>query len=278
MLKHCVMKRFLILLSALAFLAPVRVSAQDSGNAFSVAAGISAGVMDGAGASLAFGVTDNLNIRAGFSFIPSSLIPEIAVDLPKWGSNPASSTAFSGSFSPTGSLLIDYHPFGGIFHITAGAFIGSSDFAKAYNTKALPESYRNAGISYYVDGDKDDVTKFYRIQADEKGIVHGALKAASVRPFVGIGLGSAIPQRRVSAAFDLGMEYTGGLKTCTDARNIKGDLETITMTSDEIMDTIYGMRGSTAEMSYDKYVQYVDKLASLPVLPVLRLSLFVKLF
>ncbi len=272
------MKRLLILLSAFALLIPVSVSAQDSDGSFSMAAGVSSGVVDGFGASLAFGVTDRLNVRTGFSVIPSFLIPEIAVDLPKWNSNPATSTEFTGSFSPTGNLLVDYHPGGGAFRVTAGVFIGSSDFAKAYNTKALPDSYHNAGITYYLDGNTEDVTKFYRIQSDENGIMRGSLKTLPVRPFIGIGFGSAIPSGRVGAAVDLGLEYIGGLKACTDARNIKGDLEKITMTSKELLETIYGIRGYRTEKSYDKYVDYVDKLAALPVLPVLRASVFVKLF
>lgn len=276
------MKRLLILLSALALLVPAHVFAQEAedmpSGGFHMAAGVSLGLMDGAGASLAFGVIDNLNVRAGFSMIPSFLIPEKSVDLPQFGPNPASSTVLTGSFSPTGSILVDYHPGGGSFRVTAGAFIGSSHFAQAYNTKALPDSYHKAGVNYYVDGDKNDVSKFYRIQSDEKGIMHGFLETAAVRPFIGIGFGSAVPKGRVGAAFDLGLEYTGGLKMCTDARNIKSDIETLYLTSAGVMETIYEMRGHDRVMSYDKYVKYVDKLSSLPVLPVLRISVFVKLF
>ena len=272
------MKRLLILLSALALLAPVRVSAQDPGDAFSMAVGVSAGVMDGAGVAVAAGVTDWLNVRAGYSMVPSFLIPEYGIDLPKWGSNPATSTAVSGSIASSGNLLVDFHPVGPIFHVTAGFFFGSGELVKAYNTKALPESYHNGGVSYYVDGDKSDAAKFYRIQTDEKGILNGSLKGLSFRPFIGMGLGSAVPSGRVGATLDLGVEYTGGLKLTTDARNIKGDIENISLSSAGIMQTIHDMRDSTSPTSYDKYVKYVDKVGSLPVLPVLRLSFFVKLF
>lgn len=269
------MKRLLILLSAIALLIPVRISAQED---FHMAAGATLGVMEGAGVSLAFGVIDNLNVRAGFSGVPSFLIPKIAMELPKWNSNPATSAVFSGSLSPTGNILVDYHPGGHSFRITAGVFIGSNDFAKAFNTESLPDSYRNAGITYYVDGDKEDLTKLYRILSDEKGILHGSLKAIPARPFIGIGFGSAIPKGRVGAAVDLGLEYTGGLKACADARNIKGEQEDLYLTTHDILETIYGMRGDRTARSYDKYFNYVDKLAALPVLPVLRCSVFVKLF
>ncbi len=273
------MKRFFFLAALLAILMPARVSAQ-ADLPFSMSAGVSVGVMDGAGVGLAFGVLDNLNVRVGYGVIPSFLIPEYAIDLPTWGNNPATSTALSGSIAGSGNLLVDYHPTGGSFRITAGMFLGAKDYINFFNTKALPDSYHQAGVSYYVDGDTTDMTKFYRIQSDENGIVSAAFKSASVRPFIGFGFGSAVPKNRVGMTFDLGVEYIGGMDLRTDARNRKGDLENIALTTDGVLQTIYEIRGHGAErpMSYDKYVSYVDKLRSLPVLPVARLSVFVKLF
>lgn len=266
------MKKFIVLISALAFLASVRMSAQ-----VNVAAGVSVGVMDGAGVSVAAGVLDNLNIRAGYSLIPSSLIKEYGIDLPKWGNNPATSTAVSGEIPSSGNVLVDYHPFGGSFRLTAGAFFGSSDLVRVFNTIALPESYHSAGVSYYIDGDTEDVSKFYRIMSDAGGIMHGFVRTGAVRPFVGIGFGSAVPKGMVGAALDLGVEYTGGLDLDTEAVNIKGEHETITMTSSGVRNTVREMQGSS-DSTYDKYIDYVDRLRSLPVLPMLRFSLFVKLF
>ena len=272
-----VMKRLLILVAAAVLLLPGRASAQ-SDMPFSMSAGISLGIMDGAGVDLAFGVIDNLNVRVGYGLIPSFLIKEYGIELPAWGNNPATSTAMSGNIPGNANLLVDYHPGGGSFKVTAGLFFGSSDFVKVYNTKSLPESYHAAGVSYYVDGDTEDMTKFYRIQSDDKGIVSAAFKSASVRPFVGVGFGSAIPKNRVGVTFDLGVEYTGGFDLRTDARNRKGDIENIPLTTKGVLQTIYEIRGHNREMSYDKYVSYVDKLRDLPVLPVARVSVFVKLF
>ena len=271
------MKRFFLYVAALAVLLPGRISAQTD-MPFSMSAGVSLGVMDGVGVDLGFGVIDNLNVRVGYGFIPSFLIKEYGIELPAWGNNPATSTAMSGKVPGNGSLLVDYHPGAGSFRITAGLFFGSGEFAKVYNTKALPESYHAAGISYYVDGDTSDLTKFYRIQSDESGIVSAYFKSGAVRPFVGVGLGSAIPRNRVGVAFDLGVEYIGSLDLRTDARNMKGDVENLALTTDGVLQTIYEIRGHSREMSYDKYISYVDKLRSLPVLPVARVSVFVKLF
>ena len=178
----------------------------------------------------------------------------------------------------SGSLLIDYHPGGKAFRVTAGLFFGSKNLVNLFNTKALPEAYRSAGISYYLDGDKSDISNFYRIQPDEKGFVSGLLRTGAVRPFVGIGFGSAIPRKRVGVTFDLGAEYIGGIEVRTDARNVMGDVESIPLSTAGVKQTIQDMAGSTSGKSYDRYADYVDKLRSLPVLPVARLSVFVKLF
>ena len=271
------MKRFFLYVAALAVLLPGRISAQTD-MPFSMAAGVSLGVMDGAGIDLGFGVIDNLNVRVGYGIIPSFLIPKIDVDLPTWGSNPATSTSFSGSVAGSGNLLVDYHPTGGSFRVTAGLFFGAKDYVKVYNTKALPESYHSAGVNYYVDGDRDDLTKYYRIVSDDKGILSAAFKSGAVRPFVGVGFGSAIPRKRVGVSFDLGVEYIGSMDLHTDARSIKGESESISLTTDGVLQAVYEIRGHSREMFYDKYINYVDKLRDLPVLPVARVSVFVKLF
>lgn len=273
------MKRLLILVSALALLLPVRVSAQESDSSFGMAAGVSLGVMDGAGVGLAFSATDWLMVRAGYSVVPSFVIPEYSADVPKFGNNPAFSTAVTGRFPGSGNLLVDFHPGGGSFRITAGAFFGSSEMVKVYNTTALPDSYHSVGVSYYVDGNTEDASKFYRIMSDAKGVLTGYLKSGAFRPFLGIGFGSAVPRHRIGAALDLGVEYTGGLDLSADATNIKGDPEIITLNSAGVRKTVHDMAGSSSSADkYDKYIDYIDKLHNLPVLPVLRFSLFVKLF
>ena len=271
------MKRLLIIVAAAALLLPGRLSAQ-ADMPFSMAAGVSLGVMDGAGVDLAFGVIDNLNVRVGYGLIPSFLIKEYGIELPAWGTNPATSTAMSGRLPGNANLLVDYHPGGGSFKVTAGLFVGSSDFVKVYNTKSLPESYHAAGVSYYIDGDTEDMTKFYRIQSDDKGVMSAALKAGAVKPFIGIGFGSAVPKGRVGASFDLGIEYTGGLSLTAPALNISSDVETIDLTTAGLKQTVKDIRTNKDDKSYDKYLEYVDKLRALPVLPVARISVFVKLF
>ena len=278
-----IMKRFLLLLALVAVLVPARAQAPaDSvevpASAFSMGAGLSVGLMDGVGVGLSFRVIDQLNVRVGYGLIPSFLIPEYGVSVPQLGSYPSVSTAVSGKMRSSGSLLVDYHPGGKSFRVTAGLFFGSKNLVNLFNTKALPEAYRSAGVSYYLDGDKSDISKFYRIQPDEKGFVSGILRTGAVRPFVGIGFGSAVPRKRVGVAFDLGVEYIGGIEVRTDARNVMGEVESIPLSTAGIKQTIRDMAGSSYDILYDRYAGYVDKLRSLPVLPVARLSVFVKLF
>ena len=271
------MKRFFLLVTALALLLPGRGSAQND-MPFSMAAGVSLGVMDGAGVDLAFGVIDNLNVRVGYGVIPSFLIPEYAIDLPTWGDNPATKTALSGSIAGSGNLLVDYHPGGKSFKVTAGLFFGSGDFIKVFNTVPLPDSYHQAGITYWLDGKTDDKANRYRIKSDNTGILSASFKSSSVRPFVGIGFGSAVPKNRVGVTFDLGIEYIGGLDLRANATNRNDEIENLSLTTAGVLQTVYDIRGHSNERTYDKYISYVDKLRSLPVLPVARLSVFVKLF
>lgn len=272
-----IMKRLLILVAALAILLPGRASAQSS-MPFEMSAGLSLGVMDGIGVELGFGVTEKLNVRAGYSIFPNMLIKDYSISLPKWGSNPATETAFTGRGSGSGNLLVDFHPTAGSFRVTAGLFFGSQDFIKVYNTIPLPESYHAAGVNYFVDADKSDLTKWYRIQSDDKGVMSAALKAGAVKPFIGIGFGSAVPKGRVGASFDLGLECSGGLSLTAPARNISGEVETINLTTVGLKQTVKDIRTNKDDTSYDKYLDYVDKLRALPVLPVARISVFVKLF
>ena len=267
-----IMKRLLILVAALAVLLPGRASAQSS-VPFEMSAGLSLGVMDGIGVELGFGVTEKLNVRAGYSVFPNMLIKEYSISLPKWGNNPATETAFTGRGAGSGNLLVDFHPSAGSFRVTAGLFFSSQDFIKVYNTIPLPESYRAGGVNYYVDADKSD-----RIQSDDKGVMSAALKAGAVKPFIGIGFGSAVPKGRVGASFDLGIEYTGGLSLTAPARNISSEVETIDLTTVGLKQTVKDIRTNKDDKSYDKYLEYVDKLRALPVLPVARISVFVKLF
>lgn len=278
-----IMKRLFILAAVIAALLPGRLSAQapePSGSSmpFSMSAGLSLGLMDGAGVNLGFGITDKLGARVGYGLIPSFLIKEYGIDLPAWGGNPAASTAVTAKLPGSGNLLVDFHPTGGSFRVTAGLFFSSSDFVKVYNTKALPDSYHQAGIAYWINETTTDNADRYRIKSDAKGIVSAAFKSGAVKPFIGVGFGSAVPKNRVGVAFDLGIEYTGGFDLQADAFNRKDELETLSLTAGGLKRTVKEIRTNKDDTSYDKYFDYVDKLRSLPVLPVARLSVFVKLF
>ena len=276
------MKRFLSFFAAMALLLSGSVSAQaqtGSGSPFSVAAGLSAGVVDGIGGEIAVGVTDRINVRAGYSVFPNMFVKEYSISLPAWGSNPASETAFTGKGSNSANVLVDFHPVpSGSFHVTAGVFFGPDDFVKVFNTKALPESYHAAGVNYYLDEDKDDITKYYRIRSDEKGIMNASLKTMAFRPYVGLGFGSAIPRHRVGGLLDLGVEYTGGLDLRADAVSIKGETESIPITTGGVLMTVKEMRKQDTDKAYYKYFDYIDQVRSLPLLPFVRFSFFVKLF
>ena len=92
--------------------------------------------------------------------------------------------------------------------------------------------------------------------------------AGIVRPYVGLGFGRAIkPGSRVRVSFDMGVLVTGGvrLQSYSYLRNEKGDPAVIT--SKQLV---------TDEGQVDD--GWVDKICGIPVLPMMKLNVFVRLF
>ena len=69
------------------------------------------------------------------------------------------------------------------------------------------------------------------------------------------------------------VETASGMLNCVGLQN-KG----VDYFCEHIYPEIKDIRTNKDDTSYDKYLDYVDKLRALPVLPVARISVFVKLF
>ena len=105
-----------------------------------------------------------------------------------------------------GNLLLDYHP-GGVFHFTAGFFIGTTKigakgyFADSNNKKSVPLPGKN-WPSVKID---DNTRMEFKDGKAEVGLQIGN----HVKPYFGLGLGRAVPKKRVSFKFELGVLYQG---------------------------------------------------------------------
>jgi hypothetical protein len=88
--------------------------------------------------------------------------------------------------------MVDWYPFGGGFHISAG-LMDSVDL----NATAVP-----VGDSYVIDGEEYD--------ADDIGDARGSVDCGSTAPYLGLGFGRALSaDGHFSFVFDMGLIFTG---------------------------------------------------------------------
>jgi hypothetical protein len=92
------------------------------------------------------------------------------------------------------NLMLDYHPFKNAFKISTGFALLFSQL----NFIATPrDSLKQGDIS---------------IAPEEQGNIYYGLKTQLACPYLGIGLGRAIPKKRVNLNFEIGVYYVGAPK------------------------------------------------------------------
>lgn len=226
-----------------------------------VAGGVSLG-LDGIGFDVAAPVTEWAAIRAGVSFFPKlKFTGDIKID----DNNPA----VTDRVDVEGKLnvfdvkaLADFYPFKkSSFHITAGAFIGSSDFITASNTSMFikdPSKYGKLGLML---GD-------YRITTDNQGYISADVKVNSFKPYLGIGFGRAVPKKsRVRVSCDLGVKFWGSPRLGA-------------MVKDDWGETYYHKFKSSELDEYDDedLKDAMEFMESLKVFPVLNIRISGRIF
>ncbi|WP_199163379.1 MULTISPECIES: hypothetical protein [Parabacteroides] len=207
-----------------------------------MAIGLSAST-NGIGVDVATPITPRFALRGGVDFMPgikfntdvdvelsgefAELYPDPTIDLE------------GGLGRASGNLLVNYYPFNkGTFFITAGAYFAGSKMIKIKgHSDELEEYIDKTGAAGVVVGD-------YTIPVDKDGNVSGGLKVFGVRPYVGLGFGHAVPQKRVGFMFELGVQFHGTPKVYTD----------------------YGDLGTAFEVTDDSFTKIIDKLTVYPVM------------
>ena len=105
-----------------------------------------------------------------------------------------------------GNILLDFHP-GGVFHITTGIFIGSFQikypgyYGDFDGNKSVLLPGRN-WPSINIDGTQK--MEFNNGKADV-----ALQKGNLIKPYFGLGVGHAVPKKKVSFKFELGALYQG---------------------------------------------------------------------
>lgn len=195
-----------VLFMALALLCMQGVRAQEEFGIFDhFGGGISVGT-DGIGIDLAAPITDMFAVRTGVSFLPA-LKFKTDIDIDNEDDSNTYYDEIEAQFKLNKvdfKLLFDYYPIkSSSFHLTAGAFIGSSKFINVTNNSPIlkkEEDYGTAGLKL---GGK-------YVSTDEKGNVDINLKVNSFKPYLGIGFGRAVPKKsRVSVSCDFGVQFWG---------------------------------------------------------------------
>lgn len=144
----------------------------------------------------------------------------------------------------TGHVLFDLYPSkSSIFHLTVGAYFGGSEIIEVYNkedgvladvakynrllangtlvTPTLPNgsnvplsNFRPIGVAL---GD-------YFLSPKDDGSVNATLEVSGFRPYLGIGLGRAVPKGRLGFQFDAGVQFWGTPKVYVEGANGKEQL------------------------------------------------------
>lgn len=258
--------------------------------------GVDLGVgTNGIGLDLAVALNDRFVVKGGFTMLPFSfhtasneiegldnvkaafengLFKPVesflsAYGLPtSWEKMPHTSDLTVKPGLTNGRILVDYHPSANHgFHLTAGAYIGESSLLKVgggypngfkevvKKINDLRAEFSNFGIpeitidppvvnGVSVDSEKDN----YRLDAD--------IKINAVKPYLGIGFGRSIPNRRVGVQFELGVMYTGTPK--------------VTSTNPDLEKALNKEKGEDFDFStYSPFLQFY---------PVISLKLTGKIF
>jgi len=205
----------------------------------------------GVGLEIATPIASKFALRAGISMFPLnynltrhiSIADNMKNRINTAMSDPAINTALSQAGLPTsldainkkmdltaslglvnGKFLVDFYP--GIissFHLTAGLYVGKERLLNVEGklkqmTQVLDVIEKN-GTNLWSEIYTE--TKDYQLKAQDLMDVNGAFTIATVKPYVGLGFGRAVPKRRVGVSFDMGVFYMGAPKAKSDNANVQ---------------------------------------------------------
>lgn len=229
---------------------------------FNTALVTSAALQMGLESALA-GKVNGLAIQDGtYTLTLSEPIQKYGLDISKVEFQPQLKTSFV-------DLLFDFFPFKqGRFHLTAGAFFSLSSSMvhttlSAYNADGQPGIPKSDWANTTIKG----------ISADKDGKVQLDIKyGLPVKPYVGLGWGRPVDtDRRVGFNFDLGVYFVGGVHVYSydySAASPKAvELNSAWINKDEELKEYAG-----------SYTEYIDMANKFPLLPMMRFSIFVRLF
>lgn len=265
------MKKIIAVLVALSVSA-MSVFAQEDKQIFNhLAIGPTIG-FDGLGVEVATTLTPFVQIRAGYSIaVPPfvtiqgksiSAIPEtIDVNGVQRPLRDVTSAKLRFNFGGPKVLFDIYPGKNTVFHFTVGAYFCDPQFV-GVDVDLSKTLQKDEYASYYIQLKEGDLNS--RISSDKNGFIHAALAANVVRPYFGLGFGRQVrPDSRVSVSFDLGVVYTGKLQVVSYDYTLKEEGRPVVITS---------------EMIDKRDNEIIDMVSGIPVLPVMKLNVMIRIF
>ena len=257
------MKKFLLV--ALALLCMQGVRAQEQFGIFDhFGGGLSVGT-DGIGIDVAAPITDMFAVRTGVSFLPAIKIKKNISINGDGEHDYYDNIDIEGKINKFDfKLLFDYYPIkSSSFHLTAGAFIGSSKVLKVKNTSPILKNEEDYGTAGLVEGP-------YRISTDEQGNAQVDMKVNAFKPYLGFGFGRAVPKNsRVTVSCDFGVQFWGSPGAYAEAK--KGGY----FAEKEYQQIKYSDLGPEDDKDLKDALEWVEKF---PIYPVLNIRVTGRIF
>ena len=238
-------KTVFTILAALALLMPGTAAAQDLFNHLAVNAHVAT---TGVGVELSTPITKFITMRAGVTCMPGfSFNAEVYGQYYDYVNNtPRDFTVnLDANLKRTqGSVIFNVYPLAkakvcSSFFLAAGLYFGGDKLVKIKgHSDEIAEKINQFNGNPYIElGD-------YKLPVDENGNVKGGLKVQKVRPYLGLGFGRYVPNKRISVTGELGVQFHGHIKPYTSEGEIEA-FDELTEKDDwkKVMDklTVYPM-------------------------------------
>lgn len=167
----------------------------------------------GAGVELSTNLGRNFQLRAGYNYVSVTNDYKIDIDDDAFrsalGYNPILKTE-GGIKLAHAHVLLDIHPLSyGIFHFTMGAYVGNSKVTA--NGQLTDKDGQVAQLYGGAQWPTINLDK-YAIEVGNDAKVDAALHLGNVvKPYLGIGIGRSLPNKRLGFMVELGAMYQGDL-------------------------------------------------------------------
>lgn len=216
------MKRVIIALAAMLFAASATMAQTDPRILNHLSVGANVGTM-GIGADVAMPLTRFLDIEAGFAMLPRIKFNSDAnLNISsQYYQGPTNFDIQGKTNMVNGKLIFNVMPIPVFrtFHVSVGAYFGNGGIIDIYNKEEgalMAVNNANSQIRAWNEahpGDQKELLGLkvgdYLLEPDANGNIDASASVNKFKPYVGLGFGKTVPNRRVGFKCDLGCVFWG---------------------------------------------------------------------